>query len=191
MDVKRGHEDPERGGVPVPDTGAMVDEHGRPPGVPSRTGTGAGAAADPARVDAARLPEGPMAEAESEAEVNVLVSHCDREGAEAVLGVLAEAFPDMTPPVTAKPPAGAATGTASVAPSIWAVTVDARRRAPGAVLRRARPASPVTAELDGAAEPVRRVRDVLEHAFAGEHLGTVSGEHELQVALRLTARDDA
>ncbi|MER7759205.1 hypothetical protein [Streptomyces sp. NPDC097619] len=36
------------------DEGAMVDEHGRPPGVASRTGTGAGPAADPARVARAR-----------------------------------------------------------------------------------------------------------------------------------------
>ncbi|MFF4369209.1 hypothetical protein [Streptomyces sp. NPDC001594] len=183
MDVNHGHEDPGRGGVPLPDVGAMVDEHGRPPGVPSRTGTGAGAAADPARVDAARLPESPPA---AEAEVNVLVSHCDREGAEAVLGVLAEAFPGMTPPSPA--PARAAAGPGAD-PSIWAVTVDVRRRVPDAGLR-ARPASPVRAELDGAAEPVRQVRAVLERAFSGEHLGTVSGEHELQVALRLTARGD-
>ncbi|MFE1557107.1 hypothetical protein ACFW6V_19250 [Streptomyces sp. NPDC058734] len=60
--------------------------------------------------------------------------------------------------------------------------MDVRRRAP------ARPAGPVTAGLDGAAEPVHAVRAVLEDAFAGEHLGTVSGEHGLPVALRLTAR---
>ncbi|RKT03129.1 hypothetical protein BX286_1051 [Streptomyces sp. 3211.6] len=187
MDVNHGHEDPERDGVPLPDAGAMVDEHGRPPGVPSRTGTGAGPAADPARVDAARLPEAPPQGPSGEAEVNVLVSHCDREGAEAVLGVLAEAFPGMTPP--APVPAGAAVSPVA-APNIWAVTVDVRSRVPGAGLR-ARPASAVRAELDGAAEPVRQVRAVLEDAFSGEHLGTVSGEHELQVALRLTARGDA
>lgn len=36
------------------DMGAMVDEHGRPPGVASRTGTGGGPPADPDRVDRAR-----------------------------------------------------------------------------------------------------------------------------------------
>ncbi|MFH7595492.1 hypothetical protein WDV06_10370 [Streptomyces racemochromogenes] len=130
------------------------------------------------------MPEG----ASAEAEVNVLVSHCEPEGAEAVLGVLAEAFPGMSPPAAV--PARATAGPAAP-PSIWAVTVDVRRRAPGAPAPAVRPASSVTAELDGAAEPVRRVRAVLEEAFAGEHLGTVSGEHELQVALRLTARGDA
>ncbi|MFF4104424.1 hypothetical protein [Streptomyces sp. NPDC001903] len=36
------------------DQGAEVDEHGRRPGVPSRTGTGSGPPADPDRVDRAR-----------------------------------------------------------------------------------------------------------------------------------------
>lgn len=38
----------------LPDAGAMKDEHGRPPGVPSRTGTGSGPVADPARVERSR-----------------------------------------------------------------------------------------------------------------------------------------
>ncbi|MFD7097230.1 hypothetical protein [Streptomyces xanthophaeus] len=38
----------------LPDQGAAVDEHGRPPGVPSRTGPGGGPKADPDRVDRAR-----------------------------------------------------------------------------------------------------------------------------------------
>ncbi|MFJ8164440.1 hypothetical protein ACIRBY_26430 [Streptomyces sp. NPDC096136] len=179
MDTNRGRADAERRGVPLPDAGAMVDEHGRAPGTPSRTGTGAGPPADPVRVAAAPAAEG------SSAEVSVLVSHCDRAGAGAVLDVLARAFPGMTPPAPARAAAGPA-----VDPSIWAVTVDVRRRAPGGGPG-ARPASPVRAELDGAAASVRQVRAVLEEAFAGEHLGTVSGEHEVQVALRLTARDDA
>lgn len=37
-----------------PDRGDAVDEHGRPPGASSRTGTGDGPAADPDRVDRAR-----------------------------------------------------------------------------------------------------------------------------------------
>lgn len=37
----------------LPDEGAAVDEHGRPPGVPSRTGPGTGPPADPARVERA------------------------------------------------------------------------------------------------------------------------------------------
>ncbi|MFF5703076.1 hypothetical protein ACFY7H_11295 [Streptomyces sp. NPDC012794] len=177
MNTNRGYDAPERRGALLPDAGAMLDEHGRAPGAPSRTGTGSGPAADAARVDEARAQAGPSAEAE----VNVLVSHCDRAGADAVLGVLAEAFPGMTPPVL-EGAAGPAAAT-----SVWSTTVDVRNRA-AAASPRARPAAPVTAELDGAAEPVRQVRAVLEDAFAGEHLGTVSGEHELQVALRLSAR---
>ncbi|MFF3215760.1 hypothetical protein ACFYYB_34690 [Streptomyces sp. NPDC002886] len=38
----------------LPDKGSMVDEHGRPPGTPSRTGTGSTApAAHPDRVERA------------------------------------------------------------------------------------------------------------------------------------------
>ncbi|MFD8148417.1 hypothetical protein [Streptomyces sp. NPDC059708] len=38
----------------LPDKGAKTDEHGRPPGAPSRTGTGSNAsAADPERVERA------------------------------------------------------------------------------------------------------------------------------------------
>lgn len=179
MITNREHDAQERRGTLLPDAGAMLDEHGRPPGVPSRTGTGSGPAADPARVEQARAQEkrGP-----AESEVNVLVSHCDRADAAAVLDVLAEAFPGTTPP------AAQAAGTGA-APVIWSTTVDVRSRAPGASPR-GRPASPVTAELDGAAEPVRQVRAVLESAFAGEHLGTVSGEHELQVGLRLSGRPE-
>ncbi|MFD9304828.1 hypothetical protein ACFWCB_19575 [Streptomyces sp. NPDC060048] len=44
----------ERRVAELPDMGAMVDEHGRPPGVPSRTGTGSTAPpADPERVERA------------------------------------------------------------------------------------------------------------------------------------------
>ncbi|MFZ3492808.1 hypothetical protein ACODT5_06125 [Streptomyces sp. 5.8] len=45
-----------QGGRPelLPDEGAMVDEHGRPPGVPSRTGTGSSSPpSDPERVERA------------------------------------------------------------------------------------------------------------------------------------------
>ncbi|OEJ35092.1 hypothetical protein [Streptomyces subrutilus] len=41
----------------LPDQGAMVDEQGRPPGAPSRTGPGDGPSVDPTRVDRARARE--------------------------------------------------------------------------------------------------------------------------------------
>ncbi|MEU9146672.1 hypothetical protein [Streptomyces sp. NPDC048349] len=41
----------------LPDAGAAVDEHGRPPGAPSRTGPGEGPPVDPDRVERARLAE--------------------------------------------------------------------------------------------------------------------------------------
>ncbi|MEU3060533.1 hypothetical protein AB0P12_28680 [Streptomyces subrutilus] len=50
--TKRHDVEPE--GPELPDNGAMVDEHGRAPGVPSRTGTGSSAPpADAERVERA------------------------------------------------------------------------------------------------------------------------------------------
>ncbi|MCX5409309.1 hypothetical protein OHA37_36325 [Streptomyces sp. NBC_00335] len=44
--------------VLLPDEGAMVDEHGRPPGAPSRTGTGSSSPpSDPERVERAAAGE--------------------------------------------------------------------------------------------------------------------------------------
>ncbi|MFD3808691.1 hypothetical protein ACFWSF_14815 [Streptomyces sp. NPDC058611] len=49
--------DPERTSPELPDQGAEVDEHGRAPGAPSRTGTGSSAPpADPDRVEEAEEP---------------------------------------------------------------------------------------------------------------------------------------
>ncbi|MEU2391797.1 hypothetical protein [Streptomyces sp. NPDC007369] len=51
-------------GALVPDEGAMVDEHGRPPGVPSRSGTGSPQPpADPARYAEANARPDPAAAA--------------------------------------------------------------------------------------------------------------------------------
>ncbi|MHC6629887.1 hypothetical protein ACYTFC_27970 [Streptomyces globosus] len=52
----------EAGPAPLPDEGAMVDEHGRPPGAPSRRGTGSAAPpADPDRYAAANAAPDPPA----------------------------------------------------------------------------------------------------------------------------------
>ncbi|GLX34210.1 hypothetical protein Sros01_02830 [Streptomyces roseochromogenus] len=49
-----GEKDPNPRPALLPDEGAMVDEHGRPPGASSRTGPGGGPPADPDRVARAR-----------------------------------------------------------------------------------------------------------------------------------------
>ncbi|MCJ0869744.1 hypothetical protein [Streptomyces sp. AP-93] len=50
--------DAQRPELLLPDEGAMVDEHGRPPGVPSRTGTGSSSPpSDPERVERAAAGE--------------------------------------------------------------------------------------------------------------------------------------
>ncbi|MET9605980.1 hypothetical protein ABZZ17_13045 [Streptomyces sp. NPDC006512] len=63
-----GRKDPNPRPVLLPDEGAMVDEHGRPPGAPSRTGPGAGPPADPDRVDRARAEGGHDAAAGEDAD---------------------------------------------------------------------------------------------------------------------------
>ncbi|WP_404953517.1 hypothetical protein [Streptomyces sp. 147326] len=48
-----GEKDPNPRPSLLPDQGATVDEHGRPPGAASRTGPGGGPPADPDRVERA------------------------------------------------------------------------------------------------------------------------------------------
>ncbi|MDJ0385615.1 hypothetical protein [Streptomyces sp. G-G2] len=52
--------DRKRLGAPVPDQGAMVDEHGRRPGVPSRTGADGAPPPDPERVREANERDDPQ-----------------------------------------------------------------------------------------------------------------------------------
>ncbi|MFF0549649.1 hypothetical protein ACFYUL_11860 [Streptomyces sp. NPDC004311] len=49
MKAKKQHPRPKL----LPDEGAVVDEHGRPPGAPSRTGPGTGPPVGPTRVERA------------------------------------------------------------------------------------------------------------------------------------------
>ncbi|MBW5482745.1 hypothetical protein [Streptomyces bambusae] len=129
-----------------------------------------------------------MSIAESADHVGLYLTGCDHDTAQAVFAALQTAFQDSgegrgAPPGQA---AEAASGT-----TVWSSTLDARTRT-GSRSSSAPPLpGPVSIDLHGAADPVRHVREELEHLFSVEDLGTVPGEHELEVRLRLTARGTA
>ncbi|WP_431784683.1 hypothetical protein [Streptomyces chumphonensis] len=115
--------------------------------------------------------------------VSVHLTDCGHETASVVFEALREAYPQGCDagPVPAR-------GTAEAEHHVvWSSTVDTatprtdRAGVPAAL------AEDVSAEIHGAAHPVRQVRDALAAAFATEDHGTVPGEHEVEVRLRLTA----
>ncbi len=115
-------------------------------------------------------------------QVSVHLTDCDREAAGAVFAVLEAAFPDPEAPAR---PTEQAPGAAAA--TVWSRTVNVGHRS-GRGASAAGSGSGATAALHGAADPVRQVREELERVFEAEHLGTVPGEHELEVRVRLTAR---
>lgn len=126
-----------------------------------------------------------MSGAESADHVSVHLTGCGHEDARAVFAALEAAFPEGTGPARSETRAAAP----GAGPTIWSMVVDARTRTPqGPEAVRAQPVMAVTADLFGAADPVRQVREELTAAFGVESLGTVPGEHELEVRLRLTGR---
>ncbi|GHF65298.1 hypothetical protein GCM10010218_53460 [Streptomyces mashuensis] len=124
-----------------------------------------------------------MSGPESAHHVSVHLTGCAHQDASVVFGALETAFPEGAGPVRSETRADEA-GTGNM---IWCAVVDSRTRT-------RRPAAPspltgtVTVDLFGAADPVRQVQEELGEAFAVEPLGTVPGEHELEVRLRLTGR---
>ncbi|MEU7137366.1 hypothetical protein [Streptomyces sp. NPDC046261] len=129
-----------------------------------------------------------MSGAESADHVSVHLTGCGHEDAHAVFGALEAAFPEGTGPARSETRAAAP----GAGPTVWCMVVDARTRtAPDPEAVPAQPVTAVTADLFGAADPVRQVREELAAVFGVESLGTVPGEHELEVRLRLTARADA
>ncbi|MEU5048850.1 hypothetical protein [Streptomyces sp. NPDC021096] len=124
-----------------------------------------------------------MSGAESADHVSVHLTGCGHEDAHAVFAALEAAFPEGTGPARSETRAAAP----GAGPTIWSMVVDARTRNPQPEAVRTQPVMAVTADLFGAADPVRQVREELAAAFGVESLGTVPGEHELEVRLRLTA----
>lgn len=130
-----------------------------------------------------------MSGPESADHVSVHLTGCGYEDANVVFDALEAAFPEGKGPTRSESRASRAD---EGKPMIWCTEVDTRRRSgakaegAGAEL-----AGAVTADLFGAADPVRQVKEELAAAFGVEDHGTVSGEHELEVRLRLTAPTEA
>ncbi|MEV6668659.1 hypothetical protein [Streptomyces sp. NPDC051162] len=122
-----------------------------------------------------------MSGAESADHVSVHLTGCGHQDAGAVFRALEAAFPEG-----AGPPRSETNAAGPEHPMVWCMVVDARtRRAPA----KAAPvplSGPVDVGLFGAADPVRQVGEELAMAFTVESRGTVPGEHELEVRLRLT-----
>ncbi|MEV7612581.1 hypothetical protein [Streptomyces sp. NPDC089799] len=114
--------------------------------------------------------------------VSLHLSDCDHETAEVVFDALRASFSDVSAPGGTVRAAGG-----GAAATVWSLTVDASART-GSDPAPAELGSPVTAELYGSADQVRRVREELERAFVTQDLGTVPGEHEVESRLRLTGR---
>ncbi|WFB11156.1 hypothetical protein LRS74_32050 [Streptomyces sp. LX-29] len=125
-----------------------------------------------------------MSAPDTEDGVSVHLTDCGHEDAGAVFGALEAAFPEGAGPPRSELRPGAA---GVEHPMVWCMTIDLSTR--GAPLR-AIPvplAGPVTADLFGAADLVRRVKKQLAAVFEVEERGHVSGEHEMELRLRLTS----
>ncbi|MFD7556391.1 MULTISPECIES: hypothetical protein [unclassified Streptomyces] len=109
------------------------------------------------------------------AEVVVAVGDCAPEDARTVLDLLEHSFPAEA--VASGPAEGAAA-------TVWSATLDAakpaeRREAP------VRLKGEVSVTLQGGPRAVERVHAALAGQFAVEDTGTVSGDQEKEIGLRL------
>ncbi|CAM5280549.1 putative protein OS=Streptomyces alboniger OX=132473 GN=CP975_31585 PE=4 SV=1 [Streptomyces alboniger] len=112
--------------------------------------------------------------------VQVVLDECSAADADTVFTVLREHFPsdrgDDAPRQTGQSE-----------PAVWTGefrAAEAPESVPGVLL-----ADSVTADLQGGPVAVGRVRSVLESAFVAETAGTVSGDQEVQLQLRLTGAE--
>ncbi|QCX81806.1 hypothetical protein C9F11_41130 [Streptomyces sp. YIM 121038] len=112
--------------------------------------------------------------------VQVVLSDCSAADADAVFGALCTHFRgdrgDDAPRQTE-----------ATRPAVWTGSFQASRApgpVPGVLL-----SGSVTADLQGGPAAVDRLRAVLEGAFSAAAEGTVSGDQEVQVQLRLTGAD--
>ncbi len=110
-------------------------------------------------------------------EVSVVVSGCEKDDARTVFDVLRAAF------VTDRASVDVPQDVTGKRPTAWVVTVDVTeaRVVSGPV----RLGAPVTADVQGGYWAVDRLRQSLAGAFAVRVVGTVSGDQEEEVRLRL------
>ncbi|MCD9143926.1 hypothetical protein [Streptomyces albireticuli] len=123
-----------------------------------------------------------MSGAESADHVSIHVTDCGHQDAGAVFRALESAFPEVEEPTRSE--VQAATGAEH--PMVWCMVVDTRTGHAPSTATPVPLSGGVSVDLFGAADPVRKVRQELAAAFSVEDRGTVPGEHELEVRLRLT-----
>ncbi|MFD4628438.1 hypothetical protein ACFVYR_00840 [Streptomyces sp. NPDC058284] len=109
--------------------------------------------------------------------VQVVLGECSVADADTVFNVLRSHFPTDRG-------ADAPRQTEQETPAVWTGefrVAGSPRPARGVLL-----AGSVTADLQGGPVPVARLREALESAFVVSTVGTVSGDQEVEVQLRLT-----
>ncbi|MFD0343986.1 hypothetical protein ACFVH0_35870 [Streptomyces sp. NPDC127117] len=113
-------------------------------------------------------------------EVSVVISGCEKADARMVFDVLRAAF------TTDRASADVPQNLAGKRPTAWVVTVDVaeERVVSGPVALGA----PVSVDVQGGYWAVERLRQSLAHAFDVTVVGTVSGDQEEEVRLRLASR---
>ncbi|WNI26461.1 hypothetical protein [Streptomyces sp. ITFR-16] len=118
-----------------------------------------------------------QAQESGHSEVSVVVSGCAKDDARTVFDVLRAAF------TTDRGSGDIPEEVAGKRPTAWVVTVDVSeaRVVSGPVTL----GGPVTADVQGGYQAVDRLRESLAGAFAVRVVGTVSGDQEEEVRLRL------
>ncbi|WP_405708760.1 MULTISPECIES: hypothetical protein [unclassified Streptomyces] len=113
-------------------------------------------------------------------EVSVVISGCEKADARMVFDVLRAAF------TTDRASVDVPQDVAGRRPTAWVVTVDVTeaRVVSGPVALGA----PVSVDVQGGYWAVERLRQSLAHAFDVTVVGTVSGDQEEEVRLRLASR---
>lgn len=122
-----------------------------------------------------------MTTQEKPSHVSVQLTDCAREDADTVLAVLWSAFPQSAD--RRSEVSGRAHDTDAEGPTVWTVTVETVGEVgPG---ERPRLSGPVTTTLAGGYHAVDLVRQALTSVFVVEDLGSVSGDQEQEVRLRM------
>jgi hypothetical protein len=111
--------------------------------------------------------------------IDVSLSHCSAQDAEAVFQSLARHFSAQAG--TTDPARTPAAGK----PVVWSGRFDTHDplRAPDSGAGQLR--GPVSLRLSGAPDAVRQAREAIDGDFAAEYLGTTLGDQEVEVSLRL------
>ncbi|MDX3071636.1 hypothetical protein ACIP98_06475 [Streptomyces sp. NPDC088354] len=117
--------------------------------------------------------------------VDVMLTDCAKQDAGAVLGALEAAFPtrpgeSLTEALEPRPGAKH--------PTVWSASVDTRSH--GHELGPVHLDGTLTADLSGGPRHVREVKKVLGDCFELEEQGSVSGDQEVELRVRLTELPD-